>query len=111
MRSITFFSVTAARAPAHGAVAGAVVGARIGRELDDGDRGCFGYTLELAPPGEHVEWRNRTSDVSDSMTAGPARKTGTGMCREFTLVASAGSQKSRRTGEACQSSRGVWKVA
>ncbi|HVQ12751.1 MAG TPA: hypothetical protein VMS40_04135, partial [Vicinamibacterales bacterium] len=60
---------------------------------------------------ERVEWLNRASGVSYSMTPGPARKSGTGVCRGFTLVASAGPQKGRRTGEACQSSRGVWKVA
>jgi len=93
-----------------GAAAGALIGARIGRELDEGDRGCFGHVLEIARPGHQVTWENRTTGVSYSLVPGEGRQDGAGMCRDFTLVASAGAGKSKRTGNACQTSRGVWKV-
>lgn len=94
-----------------GAAAGALIGARIGRELDEGDRGCFGHALEIAPPGGRITWQNHETGVSYSLVPGAGRQERTGMCRDFTLVASAGAEKSKRTGRACQTSRGVWKIA
>jgi surface antigen len=94
-----------------GAAAGALIGAKIGRELDDGDRGCFGHVLEIAPPGERVVWQNRATGVSYVLVPGAGRQVGSGTCRGFTLEASAGGRKTKQTGKACQESRGVWKIA
>jgi surface antigen len=93
-----------------GAAAGALIGSRIGRELDEGDRGCFGHVLEIAAPGNRVVWQNRETGVSYSLVPGEGRQQKTDMCRDFTLEASRGAEKARRTGRACQTSRGVWKI-
>jgi surface antigen len=93
-----------------GAIAGTLVGARIGRELDAGDRGCFGHALEIARPGDRVLWDNRATGVSYSVIPGVARREGSSLCRDFVMVASTGKEKNKRTGRACQSSRGVWSV-
>jgi surface antigen len=94
-----------------GAAAGALLGARIGRELDDGDRGCFGHALEIAQPGGRVMWDNRATGVSYVLIPGEGRREKSGMCRNFTLEASGRSgQREKRTGRACQESRGVWKI-
>jgi len=94
-----------------GAVAGALIGARIGRELDEGDRGCFGHALEIARPGDRVSWENRTTGVSYTLVPGEGRQNDTGTCRDFTLLTSAGGERSKRAGRACQTSRGVWRIA
>lgn len=93
-----------------GAAVGALLGSRIGRELDEGDRACFGHVLEIVPPGGRVTWENRGSGVSYALVPGPGRQRGSSMCRDFTLIASAGGKESKRAGNACQTSRGVWKV-
>jgi surface antigen len=91
-----------------GAATGALIGAKIGRDLDEGDRGCFGHTLEIAQPGHRVTWINRTTGVSYVVVPGASARKGS--CREFTLEASSGDKKARRTGTACQTSPGVWRV-
>ena len=93
-----------------GAAVGALLGSRIGRELDESDRGCFGHVLEVAPPGERVTWVNSSTGVSYSLLPGQGQSDGGSTCRPFTLEASAGATKSKRTGKACQTARGVWKV-
>lgn len=93
-----------------GAAAGALLGARIGRELDEGDRGCFGHTLEIARPGGRVVWANEATGVRYSLVPGEGRQEGGLTCRPFTLEGVAGAQKSKRVGKACQSSQGVWRV-
>lgn len=93
-----------------GAAVGALLGARIGRELDEADRACFGHVLEIAPPGSRVTWENPGTGVSYDLVPGQGYKQGNSMCRDFTLIASAAGQASRRTGRACQSGRGVWKI-
>jgi surface antigen len=75
-----------------GAAAGALPGAKIGREMDEGDRRCVGHALV---------WYAVVPGKSGGSS---------GKCREFTLTATLGSENSRRTGKACQSSTGVWKI-
>lgn len=93
-----------------GAVAGALLGAKIGRDLDQGDRGCFGHSLEIARPGERVRWTNPDTGVNFVLVPGSGSREAAGTCREFTLEASARGETSRRTGTACQTSPGIWKI-
>jgi len=93
-----------------GAAVGALLGARIGRELDERDRACFGHVLEIGPPGDRVTWENSVTGVSYVLVPGQGRKQGSSMCRDFTLIATAGGKESRRAGNACQTSRGVWNI-
>ncbi len=84
-----------------GAAAGALIGSRIGRELDEGDRGCFGHALEITQPGGRVEWANRATGVSYVLIPGSGRKERSGMCRTFTLEATGRGgalRKAHRTG-------------
>lgn len=93
-----------------GAAAGALLGAKIGRELDDGDRGCFGHSLEIARPGERVTWENRATGVRYAIVPGAGRTEGPSTCRDFVLEATAPTGQSKRSARACQQSPGVWKV-
>lgn len=93
-----------------GTVAGALLGSKIGHELDEADRGCFGHALEIARPGARVTWINPATGVRYALMPGGGAKGGS-RCREFTLEASAGGHETKRTGSACQTAPGVWKIA
>jgi surface antigen len=92
-----------------GAAAGALLGAKIGQEMDEGDRRCIGHALEIGSAGHRVTWENRETGVWYALVPGKSGGS-SGKCREFTLTATHGSENSKRTGKACQSSTGVWKV-
>lgn len=94
-----------------GAAVGALIGAKIGRELDAGDRACVGHALEIGKAGRRVMWENAASGIRYELTPGAGRKSGAATCRDFTLVAVAGAEKSSRRGTACQSEPGVWRIA
>lgn len=93
-----------------GAAVGALIGAKIGRELDEGDRGCFGHALEIGRAGQRIVWDNPVTHVSYALTPGEGRRGSDGVCRDFTLLATRGKERSQHTGRACQSSVGVWKI-
>ena len=94
-----------------GAAAGALIGHRIGRELDERDRGCFGHALEIGEAGRPVIWTNESTGVRYEMAPGADRQRDGAACREFTLVAVVGAERSTRRGLACQSQPGAWQVA
>jgi len=94
-----------------GVIAGAAIGNRVGRELDEGDRGCFGHTLEIAQPGQRITWANPAAGLSYEMTPGAGSTRDGAQCRQYTLVTIAGQQRSSKTGVACQSQPGVWQAA
>jgi surface antigen len=93
-----------------GVAAGALIGHKIGRELDERDRDCFGHALEIGEAGRPVVWTNESTGVRYEMSPGADRQRDGAACREFTLVAVAGAEKSSRRGLACQSQPGAWQV-
>jgi surface antigen len=93
-----------------GVAAGALIGSRIGRELDEGDRGCFGHVLEIGEAGRPVTWVNSSTGVSYSLLPGKGSKTSGGGCRSFELTARRGDKKEKRNGTACQDSVGAWRI-
>ncbi len=93
-----------------GAAAGALIGSRIGRELDEADRGCFAHGLEIGQPGKRVTWSNPSSGVSYSLVPGTGNKADGKSCRSFVLTASRDGKKDERRGTACQAGVGEWKV-
>lgn len=93
-----------------GAAAGALIGNRIGRELDEADQACFGHVLELGKAGQIVSWSNESTGVRYQMAPGGNRTVNGAPCREFSLLATMGSETSTRNGVACQSGRGAWEV-
>lgn len=93
-----------------GAAAGALLGNWIGRKLDDADRGCIGHALELGKPGQRIQWTNDSTGVQYELVPGADRKRDGTACREFTLAAVAGGEKSSRQGVACESQPGAWEL-
>jgi surface antigen len=88
-----------------------IIGAKIGRDLDNGDRGCFGHVLEIVRPGGRVMWDNPVTGVNYVLVPGDGRRENAASCRDFTLIATRGREKSTRKGVACQTERGVWRIA
>lgn len=93
-----------------GITAGAVIGHRIGRELDERDRACVGHALEIGRPGQAVVWTNASTGVRYELVPGVDKPRGGAACREFKLVGVRGSQRASKTGLACQSSPGAWRI-
>ena len=93
-----------------GAVAGAFIGNWIGRKLDEADRACVGHALEVGRTGQRVVWSNEDSDVRYEIVPGADRKRNGAACREFTLLAVSGGEKSSQAGVACQSQAGSWQI-
>ena len=93
-----------------GAAVGALLGNRIGRELDDADRGCFGHALELGRPGRVVVWTNDTAGVRYELLPGATRERHGAVCREFTMTSFHGRERVSRAGVACRPQVGRWEI-
>jgi len=93
-----------------GVAAGALIGKKIGGELDERDRDCVGHALDLGEQGRTVVWTNETSGVRYQLAPGADSTRNGTPCREFTLAATRGGEKSSKQGLACQSQPGVWKI-
>jgi surface antigen len=93
-----------------GAAAGALIGNRVGRELDEADRGCFGHALELGQPGRVVVWTNDAIGVRYEMNPGKQLDRRGTLCRAYTLTTISGRERSSRSGVACRTQVGGWQL-
>ena len=73
-----------------GPAIGAIIGAKIGQEVENGDRGCMGHALELAGEKKTVAWTNKTTGVTYRMTPTRGFKENGLSCREFVTRLSEG---------------------
>ena len=94
-----------------GVAVGALIGNQIGRKLDEGDKSCFGHSLEVGKTGQPVKWVNDSTNVQYEMTPGERRSQYGDGCREFGLRATSGDSLSYRSGVACPTADGVWEIA
>ncbi len=94
-----------------GAAAGALIGSRIGRALDDADRGCFGHVLEIGAAGRPVKWVNPATGVNFTLVPGGGKLVNGKSCRQYTLTTSRGKDSEKKSGTACQTGVGVWSLA
>jgi surface antigen len=92
-----------------GAAAGALIGNRVGHELDEADRGCFGHALELGQPGRLVVWTNDARGVRYEMKPGEEHERHGAVCRAFVLTTISGRDRSSRSGVACRTQVG-WQL-
>jgi len=93
-----------------GAAVGALVGAKIGRELDERDQGCIGQSLELAQPGQSVQWHNDQSGVAYVLTPTGSEQIDGGSCRVFKLRSTANGKAQTVTRRGCQVAQGQWEI-
>jgi surface antigen len=93
-----------------GIVAGAMIGSRIGRYMDEQDRMRTQMALEKNPTRQPSSWVN--PDTGNRYTVTPTRtfETAQGPCREFTMDAVIGGRTEQVYGTACRQPDGSWKV-
>jgi surface antigen len=88
-----------------GAIAGGVIGNAIGDAIDDGDRGCMGHGLEIAPLRHAVVWTNPRNHTEHYMR--PVRNL-RGGCRMFEYREGARGRLTMLT--ACRGGDGAWRI-
>ena len=93
-----------------GAAVGALVGSKIGKELDERDQGCIGQALELAQPGQSVQWRNDQSGVAYVLTPTGSEQIDGRSCRVFKLRSTANGKAQTVTRRGCQVAQGQWEI-
>jgi surface antigen len=93
-----------------GSVASAVIGAKIGRDMDETDRACIGHALELVGDKKTVTWAS--SDQRRTYRLTPLRgfaQEGV-KCREFDFrITTDGGKKTNRV-KACPGGDGTWRL-
>lgn len=93
-----------------GAAIGAVIGNEIDKELDDDDRRCFGHSLELLEDGRRVQWDGSRPNMYYSLTPSGRFERDGQVCRRFTLVRNWDGKKIKRDGKACRYGEGEWRL-
>jgi surface antigen len=93
---------------AAGVIIGAIVGNQIGRNMDDADANCTNQTLERAPDGQVVHWKNPDTGYQYAVTPYKSYQRDDGRyCRDYTtVVQSSKTNQYRQT--ACRSDQGLW---
>jgi hypothetical protein len=85
--------------------------ARIGAEVDEGDRACMGQVLELGASGRWVKWDNGATGIHYEMRPDAGRDGIAGACRAFRLKAVGNDQHVKHTAMACESGPGLWQLS
>lgn len=97
-------------AAAGGALIGAFLGGNIGRTMDKVDRMEMQKTLETAPVGRAVTWRNPDSGYTYTVKPTRTYYTNQQPCREYVTHALIGGRSQQIYGKACRQSDGSWRV-
>ncbi len=97
-----------------GSLIGLLVGGEIGRQLDDRERLIMARTttktLEAAPSGTVVPWRDPDSGTHGSVTPKPAYQNAQGdYCREYQQSITIGGKSKSAYGTACRNADGSWR--
>jgi len=97
---------------AGGAVAGAFIGNRVGKSMDDRDRreaAAAQKQAETAPVGEQIAWNNPDSGNSGTVEVVQEGTDADGNnCRQFKHTVTAGGETQTKTGVACKRADGKW---
>ena len=93
-----------------GAAIGGLIGNEIDKELDDDDRRCFGHSLELLEDGRRVRWDGARPNLFYSLTPTGRFERDGRVCRSFTLVRDWDGKKIKRDGRACRYGEGEWRL-
>lgn len=93
-----------------GAAIGGLIGNEIDKELDDDDRRCFGHSLELLEDGRRVRWDGARPNLYYSLTPSGRFERDGRVCRRFSLVRDWDGKKIKREGRACRYGEGEWRL-
>jgi surface antigen len=94
-----------------GALAGAYIGNRIGKNMDDTDRLKMNQAMEQNSTGQPAYWQNQKTDTS--YTVVPTKNVtydGNPYCREYRSTAIIAGKKQQVYGTACRQSDGSWQM-
>lgn len=97
-------------AAAGGALLGAYLGGQIGRSMDKVDQLEMQRTLETAPTGRSVSWKNPDTSNSYNVTPTKTYYMNQRACREYTTRAIIGGKNQEIHGRACRQTDGSWKI-
>lgn len=87
-----------------GALVGAAVGRMIGQYMDDADRARLAETIETAPRGQTVSWRNDQTEREFAVTpTSDFYAQGDKQCRRFDQVVYVDGRREVMEGVACKS--------
>ena len=92
-----------------GAIIGALIGGNIGRGMDQVDQNCVGQTLERAPDGTTVAWRDPDLGGQYQVTPTKTWQDGNTYCREYQTQITVGGKLEQAWGTACRQPDGSWK--
>ena len=100
--------------PTLGVLEAGLVGAEIGRSLDESDRPIAWKAefeaLEYARPGRATSWQNSESGNAGEITVGPTYTVNLLDCRQFTHTVRIGGRPRVAQGTACRRPDGRWRV-
>jgi surface antigen len=92
-----------------GGVLGALVGAELGRTMDEADQVCVAQALEYAPDRAHVVW---AAHDGEQLTVAPEttfEREG-GWCRTYRATADLEGRRTSIVGTACRGPDGLWRA-
>ena len=97
-------------AAAGGALVGAYLGGNIGKYMDKVDRMEMERTLETAPTGRSVAWKNPDNGNQYRVQPTKTYYVDGGPCREYTTTATIAGKTEKVYGKACRQRDGSWRV-
>ena len=89
---------------------GAVIGAKIGRDIDQTDRACIGHALELAGDNKRVTWSSADNRTTYLLTPVRGFEQKGVNCREFDLRVTSGERKETSRAKGCPGGDGTWRL-
>ena len=98
-------------AVAGGTLLGFLVGGSIGRTMDEVDQNCVGQALEHAGDGQTIVWNNPEKGGQYQVTPKQTFQRDDGRyCREYTATAVIGGKTQNTYGTACRQPDGAWQL-
>jgi surface antigen len=97
------------RAAVGGGVLGALIGAEIGRTMDEADQVCVAQTLEYAPDRMRVVWAARDGEELTIAPESTFEREG-GWCRTYRATAERDGRRTTTIGTACRGPDGLWRA-
>jgi hypothetical protein len=85
--------------------------AKLGGEVDEGDRACMGQVLELGASDRWVRWDNGTTGLRYEMRPDTGRDGIAGSCRAFRLKVSGNEAHTKLKALACETGPGLWQLS
>jgi len=93
-----------------GTLAGAMLGGRIGADMDELDLRRTNRTLETTRTGATSSWQNPDSGIQYAVTPTQTYETADGPCREYRTNATIDGQRETVYGTACRQYDGRWQT-